>query len=69
MSDLFLPSRPIVSLSIDAFASTHPEHANLLKVGSTERTAADRIAKQFPSGLLLKGSGMGRRIDVRRDLA
>lgn len=30
------------------YASTHPDHAGLLKVGYTERVAADRVAKQFP---------------------
>ncbi|MBX9679380.1 MAG: GIY-YIG nuclease family protein, partial [Gemmataceae bacterium] len=50
MSDFF-PSRPAATPTIYAFASTHPDHAGLLKVGYTERIAAHRIAEQFPSGL------------------
>lgn len=47
----FFPPRPPATPTIYAFASTHPDHAGLLKVGYTERVAADRIAEQFPSGL------------------
>lgn len=46
----FFPARPIATPTIYAFASTHPEHTGLLKVGYTERIAAERIAEQFPSG-------------------
>ena len=49
MSDFF-PPRPAATPTIYAFASTHPDHAGLLKVGYTERVAADRIAEQFPPG-------------------
>lgn len=49
--DNFFPPRPAATPTIYAFASTHPDHAGLLKVGYTERIAADRIAEQFPSGL------------------
>jgi hypothetical protein len=49
--DDFFPPRPPATPTIYAYASTHPDHAGLLKVGYTERTAADRIAEQFPSGL------------------
>lgn len=49
--DDFFPKRPAATPTIYAFASTHPDHAGLLKVGYTERVAADRIAEQFPSGL------------------
>jgi len=49
--DDFFPPRPAATPTIYAFASTHPDHAGLLKVGYTERVAADRIAEQFPSGL------------------
>jgi hypothetical protein len=49
--DDFFPPRPAAAPTIYAFASTHPDHAGLLKVGYTERVAADRIAEQFPSGL------------------
>lgn len=48
----FFPPRPAASPTIYAFASTHPEHAGLLKVGYTERPAVDRISEQFPSGLM-----------------
>ncbi len=47
----FCPPRPAATPTIYAFASTHPDHAGLLKVGYTERIAADRIAEQFPSGV------------------
>ncbi len=47
----FAPPRPAATPTIYAYASTHPDHAGLLKVGYTERVAADRIAEQFPSGL------------------
>ncbi len=47
----FFPPRPTTTPTIYAFASTHPDHAGLLKVGYTERVAAERIAEQFPSGL------------------
>ncbi len=50
-SDDFFPPRPAAKPTIYAFASTHPDHAGLLKVGYTERAAADRIAEQFPSGM------------------
>jgi hypothetical protein len=50
-SDDFFPPRPAARPTIYAFASTHPDHVGLLKVGYTERAAADRIAEQFPSGL------------------
>jgi hypothetical protein len=39
----FFPPRPAAAPTIYAFASTHPDHAGLLKVGYTERVAADRI--------------------------
>lgn len=47
----FFPPRPPAAPTIYAFASTHPDHAGLLKVGYTERVAAERIAEQFPSGV------------------
>ena len=49
--DGFFPARPLATPTIYAFASTHPDHTGLLKVGFTERGAAERIAEQFPSGL------------------
>lgn len=51
MDSLLFPQRPATTPTIYAFASTHPDHAGLLKVGYTERIAAQRIAEQFPSGL------------------
>lgn len=50
MTDFF-PARPPATPTIYAFASTHPDHSGLLKVGYTERVAADRIAEQFPAGV------------------
>jgi hypothetical protein len=50
--DAFFPSRPTATPTIYAFASTHPDHAGLLKVGYTERPAVDRVSEQFPSGLM-----------------
>jgi len=49
--DEFFPPRPAATPTIYAFASTHPDHAGLLKVGYTERIAADRITEQFPWGV------------------
>ena len=51
MSDCFFPPRPASTPTIYAFASTHPDHTGLLKVGYTERSAASRIAEQFPAGI------------------
>ncbi len=47
----FFPPRPGATPTIYAYASTHPDHKGLLKVGYTERNAADRIAEQFPAGM------------------
>src|ERR1700722_2688407 len=47
----FFPNRPAAVPTIYAFASTHPDHAGLLKVGYTERSAPERIAEQWPGGL------------------
>ena len=46
----FFPPRPSSTPTIYAFASTHPDHAGLMKVGYTEQKAAERIAQQFPGG-------------------
>jgi Meiotically up-regulated gene 113 len=48
----FFPARPPATPTIYAFASTHPDHVGLLKVGYTERPVTDRISEQFPSGLM-----------------
>lgn len=50
MTDFF-PTRPAATPTIYAFASTHPDHAGLLKVGYTERNAPERIAEQWPGGI------------------
>lgn len=47
----FFPQRPAAKPTIYAFASTHQDHSGLLKVGYTEREAAERIAEQWPGGL------------------
>ncbi len=47
--DGFFPKRPAATPTIYAFASKHPDHAGLLKVGYTERIAADRIAGEATS--------------------
>ena len=49
-SQEFFPPRPGATPTIYAYASTHPDHEGLLKVGYTERNAAERIAEQFPAG-------------------
>lgn len=51
MNDSFFPQRPAATPTIYAFASTHPDHMGLLKVGYTERLATDRIAEQWPGGI------------------
>lgn len=45
------PTRPPATPTIYAYASTHPDHSGMLKVGYTERDASARIAEQFPAGL------------------
>ena len=50
MTDFF-PPRPLATPTIYAYASTHPDHEGLLKIGYTERSVADRIAEQFPPGM------------------
>jgi hypothetical protein len=50
MTDFF-PPRPAATPTVYAYASTHPDHAGLLKVGYTERAATERIAEQWPGGL------------------
>jgi T5orf172 domain len=50
-NDGFFPQRPKATPTIYAYASTHPDHAGLLKVGYTERDAEERIAEQFPAGV------------------
>ena len=50
MPDDFFPPRLHTTPTIYAFASTHPDHAGLLKVGYTERPAADRVADPLAIG-------------------
>jgi hypothetical protein len=50
MDGRFFPQRPSATPTIYAFASTHPDHVGLLKVGYTEFKAAERVAQQFPGG-------------------
>ncbi len=47
----FFPLRPGAAPTIYAYASTHPDHKGLLKIGYTERNAVERIAEQFPAGM------------------
>ena len=65
----FFPPRPPATPTIYAFASTHPDHAGLLKVGYTERNAAARIAEQFPGGRHERPgvAGMGLAMNRRRN--
>ena len=42
--DDFFPKRPAATPTIYAFASTHPDHAGLLKVGYTERPREQAVA-------------------------
>jgi hypothetical protein len=49
MSDFF-PSRPSAKPTIYAFSSTHQDHGGLLKVGYTEREAAN--GRRDPWGLI-----------------
>jgi hypothetical protein len=63
MENLFFPPRPGATPTIYAFASTHPDHSGLLKIGYTEQRVKDRIAQQFPGGftgyeILLNESAM-----------
>ncbi|MCC6241000.1 MAG: GIY-YIG nuclease family protein [Phycisphaerales bacterium] len=50
MTDTFFPQRPAARPTIYAFASTHPDHTGLLKVGYTEADPLERIRQQFPGG-------------------
>jgi hypothetical protein len=48
MSNDFFPPRPDASPKIYAYEETHPQYEGLLKVGYTTRTAAERVAEQYP---------------------
>ncbi len=62
----FFPSRLIASPTVYAFASTHPDHKGLLKVGYTERAAARADCRQFPSGLKAYQMELIEPCDARR---
>lgn len=47
-STSFFPRRPDVHPTIYAYRDKNPNHAGLLKVGDTTRTAEVRVAEQFP---------------------
>ena len=47
-STAFFPRRPDVHPTIYAYRDKNPNHAGLLKVGDTTRTAEIRVAEQFP---------------------
>ncbi|MBM4422606.1 MAG: restriction endonuclease [Chloroflexi bacterium] len=49
MSNGFFPPRPESRPVIYAYADTHPQYKGLLKVGYTARTAAERVAEQYPT--------------------
>lgn len=49
MSNGFFPPRPEARPVIYAFEDTHPQYKGLLKVGYTTRTAAERVAEQYPT--------------------
>ncbi len=41
MSNILFPPRPVATPTIYAFASTHPDHAGLLRVGCATRIAGE----------------------------
>jgi len=49
MSDEFFPLRSEAHPVIYAYEDTNPQYAGLLKVGYTTRTAAARVAEQYPT--------------------
>ena len=65
--DEFFPPRPAATPTIYAFASTHPDHAGLLKVGYTERVAVGRTGtcEHGKQAAALKSSGTEVRKTVR----
>ena len=48
MPNDFFPPRPAARPVIYAYEDTNPQYAGLLKVGYTARTAAERVAEQYP---------------------
>jgi hypothetical protein len=49
--DDFFPTRPPAKPTIYAFASTHPDHGGLLKVGYTEGDPLERSCKRLSAGV------------------
>ncbi|HPP56903.1 MAG TPA: GIY-YIG nuclease family protein, partial [Anaerohalosphaeraceae bacterium] len=45
----FFPQRPKVEPKIYAYEDTNPQYAGLLKVGYTTKSAAERVAEQYPT--------------------
>ena len=48
MNNEFFPPRPEVRPIIYAYEDTNPQYKGLLKVGYSTRTAAERVAEQYP---------------------
>lgn len=49
MSDSFFPLRPATHPIVYAYEDTHPQYRGLLKIGYTTRSAAERVAEQYPT--------------------
>lgn len=49
MSKEFFPPRPAATPTIYAYEDSHPEYKGMLKVGYTARSAAARVAQQYPT--------------------
>ena len=49
MSSDFFPIRPKIEPKIYAYEDTNPQYAGLLKVGYTTKSAAERVAEQYPT--------------------
>ena len=49
MSNGFFPPRPALRPTIYAYEDTHPQYADLLKVGYTTVDAQSRVAQQYPT--------------------
>lgn len=49
MSKEFFPPRPAATPTIYAYEDSHPEYKGMLKVGYTARSAATRVAQQYPT--------------------
>lgn len=49
MSKEFFPPRPAATPTIYAYEDSHPDYKGMLKVGYTARSAAARVAQQYPT--------------------